>query len=73
MLLFRNENQKAWERADMKEPLSVFSSHLLKHIDEHIPLTQLMTQKVVPSKSSNSHYFVCCTEMKAKKHLRQQK
>lgn len=34
----------------MKEPLSVFATHLLKYIDDPIPLTDLMTKKVVRSK-----------------------
>ena len=46
-MLYRNEGEKAFETADM----SLFAAHLLKHMDEQIPLVQLMTQKVVPGES----------------------
>ena len=50
-MFYRNEGEKAFETAEM----SLFAAHLLKHMDEQIPLIQLMTQKVVPGESWNSY------------------
>ena len=47
--IYSNEDKKAYEIAGQGEPLSVFASHLLKHINEPVPLIELMMQKVVPS------------------------
>lgn len=47
------------------EPLSVFASHLLKYIDEPLPLTVLMMHRVLPSSCVHvyvlvpGHFCIC--------------
>ncbi|XP_067933223.1 mucosa-associated lymphoid tissue lymphoma translocation protein 1 homolog [Watersipora subatra] len=50
-----NEDKKAYEMKEKpgEEPLSVFASHLLRYIQEPIPLIELMMNKVVPSISQD--------------------